>query len=252
VNRLALLMLLGAAGCNFSPLMNQIEVGEEPFVVVVGEGADGRADLFAVSSGGGALRQLTFTTLLERGPQLTPEGAILAFLRMRDTLATTPREVVVMNLLNGSERRLALPAEAGQPQALGWSDDQTTLYVRTDRGAWALSAPPAEPNARPAKPGDAMADTALALWLGSPRFARVIPCDSGVCVETLRGDTAQLSATGRDPFRWGTDSVAWFDGERLMVRSLGPGLPRRLEWSSAPTGVRDGAYAAGFPKPAAP
>jgi hypothetical protein len=245
-------MLVMVAGCNFSPLMNQIEVGEEPFVVVVGEGADGRADLFAVSAGGGTMRQLTFTTLLERGPQLTPEGAILAFLRMRDSLATTPREVVVMNLLNGSERRLALPAEAGQPQALGWSDDQATLYVQTDRGVWAIAAPPAEPLAREVTPGDAAADTALTRWLGSPRFARVIRCPVGVCVQTLRGDTTQLSASGRHPFRWGTDSVAWFDGERLMVRSLGPGLPRRVEWTSAPKGVRDGAYAAGFPKPAAP
>ncbi len=252
MTRLAWVILLGMAGCNFSPLMNQIDVGEEAFVVLVGEGADGRADLFAVSSGGGALRQLTFTTLLERRPALTPEGALLAFLRMRDTLPTTPREVVVMNLLNGSERRLELPAEAGLPQALGWSDDQATLYVRTDRGAWALAAPPAGPLARAVAQGDARADTALALWLGSPRFARVIPCAIGVCVITLRGDTTQLSASGRNPFRWGTDSVAWFDGERLMVRSLGPGLPRRVEWSSAPKGIRDGAYAAGVPKPAAP
>jgi hypothetical protein len=91
VKRIALLLLLGTAGCNFSPLMNRIEVGQEPFVVVVGEGADGRADLFAVSSGGGEMTQLTYTTLLEVGPRLTPEGALLGFIRMRDTLVGTPR-----------------------------------------------------------------------------------------------------------------------------------------------------------------
>lgn len=247
MNRLALVLLLGTAGCNFSPLMNKIEIGQEPFVVVVGEGADGRADLFAVSAGGGAMTQLTYTTLLEVGPTLTPEGALLGFLRMRDTLAGTPREIVVMNLLNGSERRMDLPASAGQPQALGWSDDQTTLYVRTDRGRWALAAPPGDPSAREVAATDAAADTALTLWLGRPRFARAIECGTGVCAVTARGDSAPLAPVGRDPMRWGNDSVAWFEGERLMVRSLGPGLSRRVEWSRAPSGVRDGAYAAGVP-----
>jgi hypothetical protein len=247
VKRIALLLLLGTAGCNFSPLMNRIEVGQEPFVVVVGEGADGRADLFAVSSGGGEMTQLTYTTLLEVGPRLTPEGALLGFIRMRDTLVGTPREVVVMNLLNGSERRMDLPEAAGHPQALGWSDDQATLYVQTDRGRWALAAPPADPSAREVPATDAAADTALTLWLGTPRFARAIECGTGVCAVTARGDTASLAPAGRDPMRWGNDSVAWFVGERLMVRSLGPGLSRRVEWTRAPTGVRDGAYAAGVP-----
>jgi hypothetical protein len=227
--------------------MNKIEIGQEPFVVVVGEGADGRADLFAVRAGGGEMTQLTFTTLLEVAPTLTPEGALLAFLRMRDTLPTTPREIVVMNLLSGAERRLTLPDGAGRPEALGWSDDQATLYVRTDRGRWALAAPPAEASAREVPPTDAAADTALTLWLGTPRFARGIACGTGVCAVTPRGDTATLAPEGRDPMRWGNDSVAWFTGERLMVRPLGPGLSRRVEWSRAPSGVRDGAYAAGVP-----
>ena len=48
---IALLLL----GCNFSPLMNRIAPGEEPFVVIAGEGAGGQVDLFAVGSGAGAL-----------------------------------------------------------------------------------------------------------------------------------------------------------------------------------------------------
>ncbi len=241
----ALLALMLVGGCKFSPLMNRIEVGEEPFAVVVGEGPDGRTDLFAVPAGGGLVTQLTFTLPIEIGPRLTRDGGVLAFLRMRDTLPTTPHEVVVMNLVSGGERSLPLPADAGQAQHVGWSDDETTLYVRTDRGIWAIAAPPAAPAARAVTAGDAVADTALTLWLGTPRFARAISCGPAICAITPRGDTTQLTPTGRDPLRWGTDSVAWFDDDVLVVRSLGPGGPRRMSWSQAPTRPRDAAYAKG-------
>lgn len=242
----SLLALLLVGGCKFSPLMNRITVGEEPFAVVVGEGPDGRTDLFAVSAGGGLVTQLTFTVPIEVGPRLTTNGGVLAFVRMRDTLPTTPHEVVVMNLVSGGERALPLPTEAGQPQQVAWSDDETTLYVRTDRGMWAIAAPPAAPTARAIPAGDAVADTALTLWLGTPRFARGISCGAGVCVITPRGDTTQLTPTGHHPLRWGTDSVAWFDGDALMIRSLGPGGPRRMTWSRPPQHPRDAAYAKGI------
>lgn len=252
MTRRTLLALLLVGGCKFSPLMNRIEVGEEPFAVVVGEGPDGRTDLFAVSAGGGAVTQLTFTVPIEMGPRLTRDGGVLAFVRMRDTLATTPREVVLMNLVSGSERPLPLPAEAGQARQVGWSDDETTLYVQTDRGVWAVPAPPAQAVARAVTPGDAVADTALALWLGTPRFARAIGCGEGVCAITPRGDTTTLTPTGHHPLRWGTDSVAWFDGEVLMIRPLGPGGPRRMTWTQPPRNPRDGAYAKGVKPVATP
>lgn len=244
--------VLLVASCNLSPLMNRIEIGEEPIVVVVGEGTDGRTDLFAVNAGGGALSQLTFTNQVEQSPRLTAGGAVLAFLRMRDTLPGTAREVVMMNLLSGTERNYTLPADAGQPASLGWDDAGATLYVATDRGRWAINAPPQDPNLREVAPDDAMADTALTLWLGRPRFARAITCGAGVCAVTARGDTMMLTAEGREPFAWGTDSLAWFEGAHLTVRSLGPGVTRRVEWSRAPSAVRDGAYAAGVPKPPVP
>lgn len=245
---LALLVI----GCNFTPLMNRIAPGEEPFVVIVGEGAGSQVDLFAVGSGGGAVTQLTFTVPVERGPRLTTDGTTLAFLRMADTLPGTAREVVVMNLLSGSERRLGLPAEDGQPKSLAWGDDQATLYVRTALGVWALAAPPAPPAARRVAAEDPVADSALTTWLGTPRFARAIQCGPAVCAVTARNDTVQLTPTGRDPFRWGTDSVAWFEGEELMIRPLGPGLSRRMSWTRPPLHPRDGSYARGVGKGSAP
>ena len=38
--------------CSITPLTNKIRVGEEPFVIVVGEGRDGETDLFAAPAGG--------------------------------------------------------------------------------------------------------------------------------------------------------------------------------------------------------
>ncbi len=252
MKRLPLVALLTVCGCNLSPLMNRIEIGEDPILVVTGEGKDGRTDLFAVHAGGGSLSQLTFTNQVERGPRLTVDGGVLAFLRMRDTLPATEREVVMMNLVSGTERKYLLPEDAGQPQLLGWSDDARTLYVQTDRGRWAITAPPGDGAMREVAAEDAAADTALTLWLGMPRFAKGISCGSGICAVTARGDTMTLTPQGRDPFRWGTDSLAWFEGENLTVRSLGPGVTRRVEWSSAPSGVRDGAYAAGARKAPTP
>lgn len=249
---LGVALTLLAIGCNFSPLMNRIAAGEEPFVVIVGEGAGRQVDLFAVGSGGGAVTQLTFTVPIERGPRLSLDGTVLAYLRMSDTLPGTPREVVVMNLLNGSERRLGLPVEAGQPEALAWGDDQATLYLQTALGVWALAAPPAPAAARRVPKGDPVADSALTTWLGTPRFARAIPCGPAVCAVTARRDTVRLTPTGRDPFRWGTDSVAWFEGEELMIRPLGPGLSRRMSWTRPPTHPRDGSYAKGVAKGSAP
>lgn len=245
MSRALLVVTMCLTGCNLSPLMNRIEIGEDPIIVVVGEGKDGRTDLFAVNAGGGTLSQLTFTNQVERGPQLTGGGAVLAFLRMRDTLPTTPRTIIMMNLVSGTERAFTLPEEAGQPEQLGWNDDGTTLYVATDRGRWAITAPPQDPEVRAISSEDAAADTALTLWLGRPRFTRGITCGAGICAVTARGDTMTLTPDGRDPFRWGTDSLAWFEGEYLTVRSLGPGVTRRVEWSRAPAAVRDGAYAAG-------
>jgi WD40-like Beta Propeller Repeat len=237
------------SSCSFSPISHRIKVGEEPFIIFVGEGVDHNTDLFAVPAGGGSVAQLTFTPLIERGPRLSPTGDVVAFLRMRDTLPGAPREVVLMNLLGGGEVTLTLPADAGLAQALSWSRDGRALYVRTDHGDWQAAAPPAAPLVTTVAAADsAVVDSAFDIWLGDPRFARVISCgDGGLCILGPKGDTTSLAPKGHDPIRWGGDSVAWFQDGGLVVRSLGPGRERHVTWTNSPDHPHDGSYTPGPP-----
>ena len=234
------------SGCSFSPINHRIKVGEESFLVFVGEGIDHNTDLFAAPAGGGAVAQVTFTPLVERGPRLSPTGEVVAFLRMRDTLSASHRDVVLMNLLGGGEVTLTLPAGAGVPTAVAWSRDSHSLYIRTDHGDWQAAAPPAAPAATPVGAADSvLVDSAFDIWLGEPRFARVIRCASGgLCIVGPKGDTTSLAPLGRDPVRWGNDSVAWFEQDGIVVRSLGPGRERRVTWTGGPQHPRDLTYAA--------
>ena len=52
----SLLTLLG--GCSVTPLTNKISVGEEPFVLAIGEGPDGMTDLYAAPAHGGEISGL--------------------------------------------------------------------------------------------------------------------------------------------------------------------------------------------------
>lgn len=238
---IAAVALLSA--CSFSPINHRIKVGEESFIVFVGEGKDQSTDLFAVPAGGGTVAQVTFTPLVEKGPRLSPTGEIVAFLRMRDTLPGTARGVVLMNLLGGGEAMIKLPADAGVPTALAWSGDSRSLYVRTDRGTWQSTVPPVEPAVTPVA-SVAAADSALDIWLGDPPFARVIGCASGgLCIFGPKRDTTALAPNGRDALRWGSDSVAWFQPDGMIVRSLGPGRERRVTWTNGPANPREATYA---------
>lgn len=243
--------VIALASCSFSPISHRIKVGEEPFIVFVGEGIDHNTDLFAVPAGGGSVAQVTFTPLIEKDPRLSPTGEVVAFLRMRDTLPDAHRDVVLMNLLGGGEVKVTLPADAGVPLAIAWSTDGHALYIRTARGDWQTAPPPAPALVTPVPAAAAAAvDSALDLWLGEPRFARVISCrGGGLCILGPQGDTTALAPQGRDPIRWGSDSVAWFQQAGIIVRSLGPGRERRVTWTGGPEHPRDGSYAAG---PAAP
>ncbi len=91
------------SACSFSPLAHRINVGQEPFVIFVGDGIDHHTDLFAAPAGGGEVAQLTFTALVEQHPRLSPSGDVVAFIRMRDTLPGTHHDVVAMNLLTGGD-----------------------------------------------------------------------------------------------------------------------------------------------------
>ncbi|MFZ9689081.1 MAG: TolB family protein [Phycisphaerales bacterium] len=218
------------AACNISPVRSRVKVGEEAYLVFVAEGSDQRTDLFVVPASGGNTARLTFTPVVERSPTLTSRGDMLAFLRIAADSTAGPRGVVVMNMLNGAERLIELPDRAGAITQVAWRDDDAALWLRTATGLWTVNAPPAAADARLVTGSEAaLADSALGLWVGSPRFARVVACaNGGICVVPPSGDTAQVSPTGRDPARWGSDSLAWFEGEELFVRSLGRGTPRRV------------------------
>lgn len=230
-------LLLMLPGCRISPLTNQIAVGEEAFVVMVGDGTGGAGDLYAGSAAGGTLFQLTFTNTAEGMPRLDPTGGLLAFLRDD---AKGRSWLVVMNLFNAAEREVQLPPEAGSVTDLGWDADGTMLYLRTDSGHYRTPAPPAALALQSiVEEAEVMAaDSAVAVMLGSPAFARVVPCpDQGLCIQT-DSIVAPLVADGRDPLRWTSDSVGYLVDQFLVVRPLGPGRSRRIEWSDPPAGLR--------------
>ncbi len=238
--------LLLLSGCQFTPLMNRIAVGEEPIVVFVAEAGDGSTDLFAVSPGGGPVHQLTFNRPVESHPALAPGGTMVAFLRQPLRGDSSSRQVIVMNLLNASERDVPLPAEAGAPLRLAWEAGQSALVVATDRGAWQVAAPPGRGTARRLDgPDRARADTLLGVGVGDPVFALVTACgNGGICARGPGGEEQLLAVRGEMPFRWGADSLAWFDQDRIEVRPLGAGRTRQVMWTRAPRNPRQATYAA--------
>ena len=78
------------------------------------------------------------------------------------------------------------------------------------------------------------------MLLGTPAFARVVPCDDpdALCVVGDSGPPALLAEQARDAARWGDDSVAYLAGDRLVVRPLGAGRPRVIAWSGVPARPR--------------
>jgi hypothetical protein len=247
-----------AAGCllaacrGISPLSNKITPGEEPFVIVVGEGSDGETDLFAVSAGGGDAVRLTFTRDLESVPALHPSGGAVAFVRR--AAGADPRTwLVVLNLVNAAEREVEIPAAVGQAGRLGWSHDGALLYVGGTTAAAVTPAPPAGLALDVVAAGDprrAAADSSLGVLLGDPPVAEVVPCpgdstSSTFCAVGALGTVQPLGAFVQGPFRWGADSLGYFDGERLMVRSLGEGRPRHVAWTRAPGHAREATYSGG-------
>jgi hypothetical protein len=181
-----------------SPLSNRLQIGEEAFVVVVAEGEGGLGDLYALPAGGGAPLQITFTRVDESHPALTADGSVLAFIRAGQKTGGQP-VVVLMNLLNGAERRVELPPGSA-PVRVAWSRDQTGLFIQTTTGMFSATAPPNASAAAPVGPADsAAADSALAVVLGTPAFATAGPCRSttssrfspsaaGICVRCGRAE----------------------------------------------------------------
>ncbi|HEU5040172.1 MAG TPA: hypothetical protein VFT84_05110 [Gemmatimonadales bacterium] len=236
----ALLLLL--AGCEgaLPPLRGELEPGKDAYVVFVGGTGQAGGDLYAVAARGGAAQPITYSGVGEMRPALSPDGAAVAFLRGASLRDTTPGTVWVMNLLSGAERQLELP-KGSTPEAVGWSEGGRALVVRAGGGLFRFATPPAH-GAGVAVTGaaKASAESALAVLLGEPAFARAVPCadPEDVCVVSDTAAPALLARGVRDPARWGADSVAYVAGNAILVRPLGPGRERRLEMTGAPRAPR--------------
>lgn len=218
------------------PLRGQMEIGRDPYAVFVG-GQGPNSDLYAVRPEGGPPVRITFTNVAELAPKLSPDGGGLAFLRGTSLTDSTPASIWVMNLLSGGERELVLPKGAGRPAAVGWDPGSTSLVVSATKGLYRFQVPPADPVPRRVLARErARAESSLAVLLGDPVFARALPCASSgdLCVMGDSGGPTLFAPEARDPVRWGGDSVAFFVGDAVEIRPLGPGRPRRLVWSNAP------------------
>ncbi|MGH7497698.1 MAG: TolB family protein, partial [Gemmatimonadales bacterium] len=207
-------MLVAAlAGCSaLSPLHGKLEVGRDAYAVFVAGKSPAGGDLYAVRVEGGEVWPITFTNVGEMRPRLSPDGISIVFLRGRSLTDSTPSTIWVMNLLNGAERDLALPKGAGLPALAAWSDGGRFIVVATSSGLYRFGAPPASPDPRPVSAsGRAAAESSLAVLLGNPVFARVVPCaEAGsLCIATDSGAPGLLAREARDALAWGTDSVAY-------------------------------------------
>ena len=233
------LLLLGCEG-TLPPLRGKAEVGRDAYAVFVG-GSGVSSDLYAVRGDGGPAIPLTYTPVAELAPALAPKGGMVAFLRggsLRDSIAGT---VWVLNLLSGADRELRLPKAAGAPRQVGWSRDGGSMVVRAEEGLYRVDAPPAKPQARPVPEGErAAAESSLAVLLGDPVFARVVPCEAAgeLCVAGDSGAPGFLARGAQQAVRWGPDSVALLIGQKVEIRPLGRGRPRRLTWSNLPENPR--------------
>ena len=231
------LLLLAACERSFLPLRGKIDVGRDPMVVFAGGREGSGGDLYALSTGGGPAIPITFSAVAEMRPALSPDGVVVAFLRAGSLTDTMPAGVWVLNLLNGAERRIELPAEAGPPEQVGWADGGRSLVVRAGGQLYRAAAPPAGGAATPVGAGGrAAAESALAVLLGSPPFGRAVACPAGedLCVVGDTGAPAVFARGAREPARWGPDSIAYIEGDRLMVRPLGTGRARMVEWTGVP------------------
>ncbi len=235
------LLLLAACESTFLPLRGKFEVGRDPMVVFVGGDGPAGGDLYVVPTSGGRAIPITFSTVGEMRPALSPDGGAVAFLRAGSLTDSAPASVWVLNLINGAERQVELPKDAGPPEQAGWTDGGRSLVMRAGGQLYRAEAPPAEGAARPVPVSQrASAESALAVLLGRPAFARAVPCANpeDLCVVGDTGSPALFARGAREPARWGDDSVAYLEGDRLVVRPLAAGRARQVEWSGLPARPR--------------
>ena len=232
-------LLLAACERGFLPLGGRFEVGRDPMVIFVGGDAPAGGDLYALEADGGGAIPLTFSVVGELHPSLSPDGGQVAFLRGATLTDSMPASVWVLNLVNGAERQVPLPLRTGPPERVGWRDG--ALVVSTRGGFYQVPAPPADGEVRLlAGAARVAAESSLAVLLGNPVFARVVPCDdpADLCVVGDSGAPALLAEKAGYAARWGDDSVAYLTGGRLVVRPVGPGRARVVAWSGVPARPR--------------
>jgi hypothetical protein len=244
IDRAGGLAVLGLAACGGSlpPLRGHIEVGSDPFVIFVGGTSRAGGDLYAVPGTGGAAIPVTFTAVGEMRPALAPNGGAVAFLRGGTLRDSVPATVWVMNLLNGAERQIALPRGAPPPSRVGWNPAGTELVIRAGDRLYRTPAPPAEETAAPVPAAErAGAESALAVLLGRPAFARVVRCADprDLCVQGDTGAPGLLAREAAAAARYGDDSVLVQIGRQLLVRPVGPGRARAIAWAALPPAPRE-------------
>lgn len=230
-----LLALLAA--CVVTPLTNKINVGEDPFVIGVGEGPDSLTDLFAVPAGGGAFVRLTFNRAEEQSPKLSPDGLVVAYLR--HSKGGTDWSLVLLDLVRNTEHSAAIPATAGVPVGLGWSPAGDRLVVQAGRYLTTRAPGPILLEPIDSVPGDSLVRERL----GPDRqgVIRACPGGRGLCV--VVGDAVTpLGAERTGVIRWGADSLGYFEGETFEVRPLAAGYARKPAWTGLPSHLRELTY----------
>lgn len=251
-HRLPLTACLAAiTACGVSPLTNKIKVGEEPFIVVVGEGPDSLTDLYAAPAGGGRFTRVTFNRPEERFPRLSPDGSMVAFLRARSGTTGPPWSLVVLDLRTSAESAGPVPDAAGEPDRLGWTRDGRGVVVSAG-GFLITPVLPDKVQLRPV-PGDsvALADSLSREVLGEPPRGMIRECpNGGLCVFTERGEVTRLDPTATGAVRWSADSLGYFLPDGFEVRPVAGGRPRRPAWSGAPARIRQLTHHPGSPRTA--
>lgn len=239
--------LLLLTGCAVTPLSNRIQVGEEAFVIGIGEGSDSMTDLYAAPAAGGTFVRLTFTRAEERLPRLSPQGTAVAFVRRDGAQDAAPWSLVVLDLRTTVERSAPLPAGALPATRIGWSPDGRAAIVLAG-GYFTLSAAAGHDSLIPVPPEATFAaDSMTRELLGDPPAAMVRDCPGGgLCIVAAHGDTSALDPDATDAIRWGTDSVAYRTSRGFTVRPLAGGSSRWPDWSGAPSRLRNLTYHPGM------
>jgi hypothetical protein len=244
-----LIALVATTACQstFLPLKNRITPGIDAFVVFVADGQADAGELWAGQASGGSVYQVSYTLSDEDAPALSPTGGVLAYTRAPTRADSAARRVWFMNLVSGNEREMPPLPDGAIPTRLAFSADGTVLYVRTAAGLWSLPAPPSAPAPQRLSGADsARADSALTTYIGEPPFAPIAPCvlaAGSICAFPPGQPEAPLQVGGFDPVHWGADSVGYFVGDRLLVRSGGGGRVREVMWARVPPHPRRPTYA---------